>query len=182
MTDSNSSTPNKKTSKIIALVCVVVIIVVGLALVLKGNDPAPASNSQSSEGQASFYVSPDTQSVAKGQQLSINVWANSGSKSINTVEADLSYAADYFDFVGVEGTNSSFPYGVQGDAKDGVITIVRGTTNPVKSNSLVAVIKLQAKDKAGSTKISFTKDSKIFAKGGTKNILSKTTAGKYTIK
>jgi hypothetical protein len=180
MTDNKPLIQNNKTSKIIAAVCVLVIVAVGLFLLLKDDKTTPAT--QVSYGDASLSLSPATQAVTKGQQIDVSVWANSGSKGINTVEADINYPADYFDFVSVDDTNSSLPYAVEGDAKDGVITIVRGTTSSVKGNSLVAVVKLQAKDQAGVAKLSFSKDSKVFTSNNNKNILSKTGTGTYTIK
>lgn len=182
MSDTSRKTPNKKANKIIAIVCAVVIIAVGLSLLLRGDSVAPGAASKPKHPGVSLYISPSSQTLSKNSDLSLEVWASSGNDNINTVEANLSYSADYFEFQSVDGSGSSFPLAVQGDAKEGVISIVRGTTTPVKGKVLVATVKLHAKDKAGTTKIDFEMSSKLFDSKTNTAILPKTSQATYKIK
>lgn len=172
---------NKKISKIIAIICVIIIVAAALVVLLRDKTEAPSASTEKPSG-VSMYVSPDAQTLSRGQELSLSVWANSDEEKVNAVEADINYPTDYFSFEKVDDTTSSFPLAVQADEKDGKITIVRGTTTPIQGNNLIAVVKLQIKDKSGRARISFTKDSKLFGSSSNKDILKSTKTGTYTIK
>jgi hypothetical protein len=178
---SENKAASNKSNKVIAAVCVVIILVVGLVLLLRGDSSAPSNTAQAATGEARLYVTPNKQTLSKGQELSLNVWANSGDQAANTVEADLSYPTNLFTFEKVDDSNSAFSLAVQASGANGKVTIVRGNTTPLKGNMLVAVVKLQARDTTGSSKITFTKDSKLFSDAN-KNILNQTVPGSYEIK
>jgi hypothetical protein len=174
-----------KTRKIIAAFCVVVIAVAILVLLLRGDSSAPAKSSgvPPKSQKPSMSLWPAEQTVSKGEDLSVAVWVDPGNDTTNTVEADLKYPVDSFDFVSVDGTGSAFPLAVEGKLQaDGEISIVRGTTSPVTKRSLLATVKLKAKDKSGTAAVDFTANSKLLSAKQPKDILSKTTGGKYTVK
>lgn len=176
--DAHKTSNNKNTSKIVAVVCVIIILVAGAVLIFRGNSAAPSNGALN----PSLYVSPDSQSVGKNQEIKVSVWADSTDQKVSTVEADIKYPADTFDVVKVDAAKSSFQVSLPVKQSEGYVSIVRGSTTPLKGTLLVAVLTLQSKDKTGTGSLTFTEDSKLFATGQTKSILAETKNGKFTVK
>jgi hypothetical protein len=172
---------NKNVNKIIIVVCLLIIVGGAIYLLAKGSDSS-TSTTKVSSSNAKMFITPQSKQVSQGTELTVKIEADSEDKNVNTVEADVSYPVKYFEFESIDEAGSAFPVGVQGDAKDGVITIVRGSTKPVKGKILVGTIKLQVKDQAGSTQLDFTKDTKLFSSTTNKDILAKTSGATVTVK
>ena len=135
-----------------------------------GGTPTP-SVAQSS---AQLYLSPAKATAANGSNVTFQVRANSGTASVNAVEADLSYPADKLDFVSIDDSASAFSIKADGSGGNGTVKIARGSTTPVTGDQPVATVTFKAMASKGSAPLSFLSSSALVSNTTYKSIVSAT--------
>jgi hypothetical protein len=129
----------------------------------------------------SLTLSPSNQTLMVGSELTIQVWADARERSMNAVQANLTYDINYFDFVSVNGTGSAFVIDASSTNSDGLIQIARGNIQPLTGRQLVANVVLRAKARIRKTTVQFRSDSIITDSVNSTNILVGRGAGSYRI-
>lgn len=153
-------------------------LVISFGLAARKNDP-PKSFSTG----PTLSVSPTSQRTAVGQTLKLAVVVDSGDIAVNTVEAILTYPANTFDFVGIDGTGSAFPLAVQTTGGSGTIKITRAVTGDgVTGTQHVAYVSLRATAKDRAALVKFSDLSAVVDSQTVTNVLTKTVSGTYTIR
>jgi len=126
-----------------------------------------------------LFLSSGKASLAAGQTFTVQVRENSGTTSVNAVQANLTYPADKLELVNIDDTNSAFAVKASGSGSNGSLQIARGTTTPVTGNQLVASITFSAKPVRGSASITFQSTSALIESTTNTNILSTVAGATY---
>ncbi len=130
---------------------------------------------------ATLYLSPASSSVSNGSILTVNVRENSGAEPVNSVQANLSYPADLFDFVSIS-SSSAWSVVAQNSGGGGSVQIARGALPAVSGDQLVASVRFKAKKDAGTASVNFNGDSAVVSANSNSDIKSAANGGKYTLK
>ena len=130
----------------------------------------------------SLSMSPSSQKLTQNSDFVVTVTLDTAGKSVNAVQANISYPADKFSYVGTDSSTSSFAIQAEESQQPGSIRIARGSTSAV-SGSQVVVTKLTFKPVASSRKstISFGSGTAVVSSTTNTNILSNTISGQYSI-
>ncbi len=123
---------------------------------------------------------PSSQKASIRAPFTVSIWEDSLTQSVNTVQANLNYAADKFDFVSIDATSSPFEIEAQATGGDGHVSIARAHIGSLSGRNLVAIVTLRPKI-TGKTVISFTTESAIYNSVDASNILQSTAVGHYTL-
>lgn len=117
-------------------------IALSTAVVLAAAALAPAA---SAAGTATLSFSPSSGTFAKGSVLAVGVYEDSGSDTVNAVQANFSYPSSLLSCYGSSPIASSSAFGV--DAQDvcsgGTVKIGRGAMTAVSSSQLIATVSFQ---------------------------------------
>ena len=168
-----------KKSKIILLLFAVGFAAIGAYLILQTS----AAPKPRSEAAVTLYVSPGSQQVSVGQTLQLAIKLNTNNQDVNAIQADLSYPADKFEFVKIDGANSLFNIDASSTGGNGTISIARGNLTSVNStDALIATVHLKALSSGRRASVSFNDSSAILRASDNTNILAKKISGQYTIK
>lgn len=129
-------------------------------------------------GNASYSLSPASGSHNVGSSFSVTVYENSGSETVNAVEAILAYNPAKLQFVSVSTSGSPFTTCTQTSGGGGSVNIVcarlAGTTT---GSQLVGKVTFKALAATGSTTITFGSSSHIIRSPDTVDIWNGNTAG-----
>lgn len=184
------STKNPMAFVAIALVVLLVIFgIVGYINSQKSKDTSAVNGSDqlsadSEEGKASIYLEPSQSEVSVGDTLTLDVNVDTQDQPISTVQAELNYPSDLFDFVNIDDTGSAFDTSVIKTGKDGNISIVRAqiAAGGVTGKALLAKITLKAKA-PGEAPITFN-DKTVIVKAdeASTNITGTPSGGTYIIR
>lgn len=129
------------------------------------------------------YLSPLTQTYAVGATFTVEVKVDSGTTSVNAVQANLSYPTDKLEYVSVDNTGSAFSTVAETSGVNGRIAIARGTTTPVSGTQLLVKITFRTKA-AGTASVPFITGTQLVSSTTNQSILpslSSTGGGNYTI-
>lgn len=110
--------------------------------------------------KASLYITPATKTFNKGDSISAVIYENSGSDSINAVQANLSYPSNLLTYVSIDNTGSAFSIQAQNTGGSGSVKVGRGTATPVTGAQLVATVHFTAAA-AGTANIAFASGSAV---------------------
>jgi hypothetical protein len=110
----------------------------------------------------------------------VAVYENSGSDTVNAVQANLSYPSNLLTFVSITPNASAWPIEAQNTGGSGLVKIGRGTTTPVTGSQLIATVRFTA-SAAGSTQVAFASGSGIIRSTDNTAEPSTNTGGSYTI-
>jgi hypothetical protein len=135
-----------------------------------GGTPTPSTVASS----AQLYLSPAKTSAASGANVTFQIHANSGTTSVNAVEADIAYPADKFDFVSIDDSASAFSIKAEASNSDGVVKIARGSTAALTGDQAVATVTFKAKTAKGNASLSFLSTSALVSNSTYKSIVSAT--------
>lgn len=139
--------------------------------------PTPTNGSSSTTDDKSLYLSPNSQTISNGSNLTVELRMNS-SENINAISAKISYPTDLLEFQTIE-VNGVFEVQAQSKAEGGVVMIDRGTMTPVSGDKPIVKITFKTKS-AGSASLSFN-DGSIVSSSSNTNIIQKKNGGTYTI-
>jgi hypothetical protein len=143
-----------------------------------------AAKPTSARATPNLSVAPTSQSVGAGTTLTVEVWEDSGDKTVNAVQANISYPIDKFNFVSIDSSGTAFGVDAQAVGGNGKITIARGSTTPITGKQLVAKVKLtplSGSRKKSTAVISFDKGSALLSDTSNSDILAATYNGSYTL-
>ncbi len=171
-----------KKNKISALLVVLVFAVVGAALLVFTN-AAPPSGSTASSG---FSLSPNSASKAKDSTFAIDIYVNSGSDPVASVEVQLSYDAAKLQYVSIEPNGGALPdcFGKTGGSGTASMSCLKtGAPFPTGANLKVGTVTFKALSGSGTTSLSFAANSHIWKADGipTEMWNGVTTGGTYTL-
>lgn len=105
------------------------------------------------------------------ETVAVNIDVDSGSESVNALDVRLTYPADKLGLTDLNTEDSDFEIKADEKIESGIVTIVRGTTEPKDGVNKVAEIKFKALSNVNLNEISYTPDSVVMSIDG-KNILS----------
>jgi chitodextrinase len=131
-----------------------------------------------------IYLSPASQTVGPGATITVQVRENSGTTTVNAVQANLSYPTSLLTFVSSSTTGTAFSVEAQDTGGGGVINLARGTTTPVSGDQLIATLTFTATSTSGAASVVFTNGTALVSSGTNQDILgglSATGGGTYTV-
>ncbi len=107
-----------------------------------------------------------------GQNVKVNVFVNS-STLINAVQLKIAYPTAYFSVTSFDSNTSAFGIKAEETILPGLLTVARGTIEPVQGKKLLTVINAKVLKKGASNKLFgyLTADSLVMTVDG-RNILS----------
>lgn len=158
-----------------------VTVVVGAAIVYAEAAKPTTSGGGTKVSSASLSLTPSKSTVTAGQTFTVQVRENSGTTTVNAVQADLVYPADKLTLVSIDDTGSAF--GVKATEAEGVGTaeITRGNTTPLTGNQLVATLNFQAEPGKGSSNVTFAGTSALLASQTNTNVISTTSGATFQL-
>lgn len=117
------------------------------------------SVSAQTTNQVKMYLNSSSLNVQTGASLSVPIYLDTNSASINAVQSDINYPKNLLAIESINASSSAFPLEVVNKAVDGHISIVRGSFSPIKGNNLlIAVINFKA-IAPGSASLTFLESS-----------------------
>ncbi len=129
-----------------------------------------------------LQLSPASATVAPNSDFTVEVRINTGTESINAVQANFSYPANMVEFVRVSGTNSAFEIGAPSSGGNGRVSIARAQLGGVSSNdALVATVTFRVIAGSGSAAMVFTDGTEALSNTDSRNVLTGTSGGTYII-
>lgn len=129
---------------------------------------------------ASMSLSPSSSSVTAGNNLTINIFENSGAEPVNGATAHLSYPTGLLDFVQII-SSSGFNVEAASSGGGGTVKVDRGANPPVSGNQLVGTVIFKAKG-SGAAAISFTSGTYVVSANTNSDILNgNVSGGSYTV-
>ena len=153
--------------------------VVGIALVVIGFFVV---STRAATGAATLSVSPATAIVANGSAFSVQVYEDSGTATVNAVQANLTYPANSLTLTSISTTGTSFPLEAQSSGSGGTITMARainGGTSPVTGKQLVATLNFTSSMTTGSATVDFTTGSAVVSSVDNTALVLTTQSGTY---
>jgi hypothetical protein len=172
-------------SRLLATLAAVAVAGILVVSITRAAKPAGSGNHGGGSGKTAssqLYLSPAKSSVSAGQTFTVQVHANSGTQSVNAVQADLSYPADKLSFVSLDDSTSAFTIKAIGDGSTpGTVHIARGNTTALTGDQLVATVTFTAKPAKGAATVSFLPSSALVTSDSHANIATTTSGGTYSI-
>lgn len=181
--------PHKKPKKlIIGLLILAAIVVIGGAFALNRDEQEPTQTTntntqqQSTEKTATLALEPPQSTTTQDEVVTLSVYIDTGTQSVNAVQANLSYPTDKYDFISIDDTGSAFSISAEAKGGDGVIKIARGQAGGVTGKQLVAKVNLKQKAGSGQGEIKFADGTEaISANEPYANILNTTSGATLTL-
>jgi cell wall-associated NlpC family hydrolase len=126
----------------------------------------------------SVYFSPTSQTLDQNTTFTTDVYENSGTTSVNAIQANFTYDKTKYSYVSLDTSTSAFPIQAENivDTTNGIIKLARGTTTPLAGPQLVARVTLKVVSTTGTGAISFTTGTQLLSSTTNNNILPGTTA------
>jgi hypothetical protein len=185
---SRTIAPSSKVNKLALVVFVLVFGVIAALLVFNTDAAKPSGGGGHGDGghpssnlTPSLYLSPSSQKVAQNSTLSVQVWEDSSSQTVNAVQANFLYSKDKLDFVNIDFSASNFGIAAEGTGSNGLVTIARGNIKPLSGKQLIAIANFKVTDNNGTASLSFNNTSKLLSDTSNSNVLAATYGGSYTL-
>src|SRR4051794_7620188 len=89
---------------LIIVVCVLLFAVAG-SYIAFNSDAAPKPKPT---GTATMSISPASSKLSTGSPLSLQIWENSHTTTVNAVQANLTYDVSKLTFMNIDASNSAF--------------------------------------------------------------------------
>ncbi len=179
-TKKKQKTVQKNSNKALVVLAISVFALIGL-LLLVPSFAAPKNNTTTAP-TINLYLNPSSGRLAVGQTVDVEIRVNTLTKVTNAVQADISYDAAYFDYVGVDDTGSAFSIIAQSTTTPGLIKIARGATTGVTGDQLVTKVRLTPKKTTRKTLLTFNNTSEIVEENGQANLIQKLIGANYSIR
>lgn len=142
--------------------------------------PAPTTPPTQVTQVADLYVSPVSQTLVVGGQISVAVRLNTNGQSVNAVDVRMNYPTAFLEVVNISNDGSAFGIPAETSGSGGTIKITKGSIAPVNGDSLIATVVFRA-TASGNAQVTFSGESKVVSSSTNNNILRNTTGGSYTI-
>ncbi len=132
---------------------------------------------------ASIYVSPDTATVANGSTLSVTIRENSGTDSVNSVQASLNYDSNKLQYVSITEGDSFPVIAANSTGTPGVIRVGRGNSDgSVTGDKPIVTINFKVIGSSGDAAINVDKAYSLLVRSvDNQDILQNVGSGNYTI-
>jgi hypothetical protein len=135
------------------------------------------------------YLSPASRTIAGSTNFTVQIREDSGSTTVNAIQANLTYDSSLIDYVSVDDTGSAFPTVAQTSGGGGSIQIARGTScsttcAAVSGDQLVTTITFHTKTTSGAASVAFTTGTVLASSTTNLDILGSlaaTAGGTYTV-
>lgn len=178
----NYSSKGKKFALVLGALFVFAAIPATVVLTLQGN---PLVSKPHAATNATLSLSPASKSLTQGQTYSFQIRENSGTDTVNGVQANITYDASKLQYVGMSETASAFGLVVQtNSATAGLLQLARAVNPgdpPVQGDQLVTTVKFKSKVPSGSTTLSFAAGSQVASSVDNTNILGTTSGANLTL-
>ena len=145
---------------------------------LPGKKANPGAKAAGSSGK--LLLSPTSASVTKGGAVTYTIKVDAKDRTVNAVQANLSYPTSYYGAVSIDSTSSAFSIEAASSASGGNITIARANFSPVSGVVDVAKITLNT-IAAGSAPVTWASGSAVMDAVDNTNILGTSTGATTTI-
>jgi hypothetical protein len=135
----------------------------------------------------SVYLTPATQTISESTEFTVEIRENSGTNTVNAIQANLSYPSTLLDVVSVDTSTAAFRVEAEKSFANGTIKLGLGDADsPGSGDQLVAVIRFKSKTTAGVANVSFTSGTALIDSTTNSDLLgtlNSTTApgGSYTV-
>lgn len=133
---------------------------------------APRTQQVQAANDATIYISPASSSLQNGSNKTFTIYVNTGSNSINAVQAQVSYDTSKFTYISLSPNTTNFPFVAEQSHSNGVITIASGTTSTVTGTKSVGTFTLKAKVGSGTGAISVNINESAAVYNGTDYLAS----------
>lgn len=138
----------------------------------KTNNPQNSSQTPPTEAVSKLYLSPSSQNLASGAQITVEIREDSGNTPVNAVQANFSYPADKLTFVSIDYSGSGFDVQAQEKTETGQILIGRGSFEAKTGDQLIAKVNFQAASGPTSAELKFQAGSSLISATTHKDTLS----------
>jgi hypothetical protein len=119
---------------------------------------------------ATLTLTPANGTYAIGNTLSVTVYENSGSNTVNAIESDLTYDDTILEYSSVSNTTSAFSEAISTSGGSGTVSIARGTTGALTGSQIVVVVNFTVLATTNSTAITFANTSGIVSSTSNTNL------------
>jgi chitodextrinase len=172
LTKIKSITQRKPINVLLASVVTVLIVGAGYYVI----------SSFAAAGAATLSLSPASLIVANNQTFTVDIREDSGSATVNAVQANLTYPSTSLEFVSVDATTSAFPLEAQSTGGGGSVTLARainGGQTPLTGSQLVARVTFKSLMTVGSATVSFGAGSAVVSSVDNTALTLTTLTGTY---
>lgn len=108
----------------------------------------------SAAGTATLSLSSAAYTLTSGSTLTVNVYEDSGTDTVNAVQANFTYPTSSLTFTSI-ASSSAFNIAAQSTGGSGVVKIGRGATPAVSGKQLVATVYFSVVGTSGSFSLNF---------------------------
>lgn len=112
-------------------------------------------------GSATLYFSPSAGSFQKNKTVTIKVYENSGSDTVNAVQANLMYSTTQFKYLSFTDSSAFAVEAQNPSGNTGSLHFARGTVQPVSGAQLVVTLHVMIVAGKGTIGISFASGSAV---------------------
>lgn len=130
------------------------------------------------------YLNPLSQTYPANTTFTVEIRENSGTTTVNAVQANFSYPANMLTFVSIDTTGSAFPTSAQGTGANGQVAIAQGIIGSLTGDQLVAKVTFKTNSVTGVASLPFVAGTLLLNSITNASILSSLSAtgtGNYTI-
>src|SRR5262249_41924482 len=121
-----------------------------------------------------LYLTPASGTVLNGNTVDVAIHENSDTKTVNAVQANLTYDPAKLQFVSISSAGTAFPLVAQSTGGSGTVQIARAITGgsaPVSGDQLVATVTFKAIVGGTTAAVSFGSGSAVVSSTDNTNIL-----------
>ncbi len=162
-----------KASKFMAVFSAVIIMTVALMTAVA--TPVYAAGT-------TLQLSPASATVTPNSTFTVAVRLNTGTESINAVQANFKYPATMVEYVSISAVGSAFEIGAPSSGGGGKVSIARAQLGGVSSNdALVATVTFRVLAGSGSVVMAFTGGTEALSNKDSRDVLTGTSGATYTI-
>ncbi len=127
--------------------------------------------SQAAPNPPTIYLSPSSQTLAANTTFTVALRENSGTASVNALQANFSYDPNLVDFVSIDTTGSAFTTAAQATGGAGAVQISRGIIGSLTGDQLVANVTFKAKTSSGTAAMAFTSGTALVDASSNANLI-----------
>jgi|GEM_PF-2640689 len=123
---------------------------------------------------ASMSMTSSATNATTDETVTVTIIEDSGSESINAVQANLSYPANSLQYVSTNDS-AAFPIDAQTAVNNGTIQLARGAYTPVRGSQPVAVLTFKVLGSTGTAAMAFAGGTAVVSATSNTNIVTNET-------
>ncbi|HSW79932.1 MAG TPA: Ig-like domain-containing protein [Candidatus Saccharimonadales bacterium] len=130
------------------------------------------------------YLTPSTKNMPINTTFTVQVRENSGTATVNAVQANFSYPATLVDFVSIDTTGTAFTTIAPSSGGNGQVSIAQGLIGSTSGDQLIATVTFKTKTTGGTAAMAFTSGTALLSNTTNTDILGSLAAtggGSYLI-